>query len=340
MNNKIDDSKALTTPWTLKVFNSIPGNPTIIGLGFVVTLFTVFFAGRYVASANSESTPADFRLTIVHLLLTAYSAFAYIYLLSSAKKAARDLAPTDRRNTLAAHSVDHAGTHHWWALVLAGVVGILVQTYFTVATTTDSEPWNWSHLSYDVQWMRILGPIFSAWISCLLYVLVIESFRLSKLSENIESLDLLDLSPYRPFVRQGLTNALLVAGFASVFSIFLLEPGFGLLIIQLSLLFTVFATVGLMLPLSGIRRKISLAKSEERQWCTQQIKATRDQFKEGRQGQKTLSDILAYQQLIENIRNWPFDSPTLTRFALYLLIPFGSLLGGVIIERAVDLLLS
>ena len=52
---------------------------------------------------------------------------------------------------------------------------------------------------------------------------------------------------------------LLVVGLASIMSLFLLEPGFVILFIQLSVMFALFAWVGLMLPLNGIRKKITLA---------------------------------------------------------------------------------
>jgi hypothetical protein len=37
---------------------------------------------------------------------------------------------------------------------------------------------------------------------------------------------------------------------------------------------------------------------------------------------------------------WRFDTPTLVRFALFLLIPLGSWLGGAVVERVVDLVLD
>ena len=54
----------------------------------------------------------------------------------------------------------------------------------------------------------------------------------------------------------------------------------------------------------------------------------RDQLKDGATGEHSIADINAYKNTVESIRNWPFDSPTLTRFALYLLIPLGSMLGA------------
>ena len=179
--------------------------------------------------------------------------------------------------------------------------------------------------------------MFCGWMGCLFYVLVAESSRLSSLSSSIASIDLLDLQPYKPLIRQGLTNVLLVVGIASIVSLFLLEPGFGTLLIQLSILFTLFASIGLMLPLSGIRKKIEKAKQRELNWCKDALKSTRNQIKSGDAGNQSFTEVVAYKALIESIRNWPFDSPTLARFALYLLIPLCSTFGGAFVERWLDI---
>ena len=185
--------------------------------------------------------------------------------------------------------------------------------------------------------MRIPGPIFCSWMGCLFYVLVAGSSRLSSLSSSIDSVDLLDLQPYKPFTHQGLTNVLLVVGIASIVSLFLLEPGFGILLIQLSILFTIFASIGLMLPLSGIRKKIKKAKQRELDWRKDALKSARNQIKSGDSSNQGFTEVVAYRSLIESIRNWPFDSPTLARFALYLLIPLCSTFGGTFIEKWLDI---
>jgi hypothetical protein len=63
-------------------------------------------------------------------------------------------------------------------------------------------------------------------------------------------------------------------------------------------------------------------------------------MKSGAGGQKSIAEIVAYKIVIENIRNWPFDNPTMIRFTLYIMIPLGSWLGGAFIERGLDLFLS
>lgn len=101
-------------------------------------------------------------------------------------------------------------------LLLAGLLRVLFNVLATNITTTGSDPWDWQQYSYHSFWMRVLGPLMCCWIGCLLYVLVVESIRLSKLSDIIVSLDLLDYHPYKPGVRQGLTNTLMVVGSAVV----------------------------------------------------------------------------------------------------------------------------
>ena len=95
-----------------------------------------------------------------------------------------------------------------------------------------------------------------------------------------------------------------------------------------------------MFPLRGIRRKISVAKQQVLDWCTLKLKTARDELKSGVGEKNSITEIVAYQTMIENVRNWPFDNSTLTRFALFLLIPLGSWLGGAVAELGLDLFLS
>ena len=56
--------------------------------------------------------------------------------------------------------------------------------------------------------------------------------------------------------------------------------------------------------------------------------------------QGRLTDLLAYKTQVESTREWPFNSSTLLRFGLYLLIPVASMVGGALMERVVDLVLD
>ena len=217
------------------------------------------------------------------------------------------------------------------------IVGISVTN---LTTPAPANPWEWQTWSYDVFWHRATTVFFVWWIGCFCYVTVAESARLSNLSNDIDSLDLLELHPHEPLIHQGLTNALLVIGTVSVMSLLGVEARYGPVLVGFWISFTVLAWTGMMLPLRGIRKKIRVAKDRELDWCRQALKVARDELKSGANSHRPIAEILAYRNMIENIRNWPFDNPTLVRFSLYLLIPLGSWLGGAFVERGLDLILS
>ena len=87
----------------------------------------------------------------------------------------------------------------------------------------------------------------------------------------------------------------------------------------------------------GIHLRILQAKQAELERVNAAIrgdsKALTESLIGGRPGSLGLADLLAYRRFIESVREWPFDSPTILRFALYLAIPVGSWLGGAFVER-------
>ena len=341
-NNTSTLARSYTTPWTLRAYDALPGNPLWIGVGFTAALLLVFLIFRSLVVGADNSSPNDFRVAIAQILMTAYSASAYAYLLTTARKTTHDLSPVAQHIPQWRTIVDRAGKHPWWILLLVGastflIIGVAV----TNATTIEpSNPWEWHGWNYDIYWHRATTVFFVWWIGCFCYVTVVESARLSRLSDHIESVDLLEMLPYRPLVRQGLTNALLVIGTVSVLSLLGVESRYGPVLVGFWITFIVLAWIGMMLPLVGFRKKIRVAKDKELDWCMQNLKIARDQLKSGAGEQKSITEILAYKTMIESIRNWPFDSPTLVRFALYLLIPLGSWLGGAFVERGLDFFLS
>ncbi len=335
-------AKSYTTPWTLRAYDALPGNPLWIGIGFTIGLLLVFFVGRALIEGANNSTPCDLRVAIIHILQTAYGASAYAYLLMTARKTTHDLSLVARHAPQWQTIVDRAGKHSWWVLLLVGAASYLVfGVAATNATTPEPvNPWDWQGWSYDIYWHRATTVLHTWWIGCLCYVIVAESARLSHLSDGIESIDLLDLLPYQPLIRQGLTNALLVIGTVSIMSLLAVESRYGPMLAVLWIMFVGLARTGMMLPLRGIRKKIRVAKDRELDWCRQTLKIARDEMKSGAIGQLSIAEIVAYKNMIEKIRNWPFDNPTMVRFTLYIMIPLGSWLGGAFVERGLDLFLS
>ena len=335
-------TKSYTTPWTLRVYDALPGNPFWIGIGFTIALLFVFFVGRALVEGADNSYPGDLRVAITHILQTAYSASAYVYLLMTARKTTHDLSPVARHAPQWQSIVNRASKHSRWVLLLVGAATYLIFGVVGTNVTTPEpvNPWDWQGWTYDVYWHRATTVLITWWTGCLCYVIVAESARLSRLSDGIESIDLLDLLPYQPLIRQGLINALLVIGWVSIMSLLGVESRYSLMIAVLWIIFVGLARMGMMLPLSGIRKKIRAAKDRELDWCRQTLKIARDEMKSGAGEQQSIAEIVAYRSVIEEIRNWPFDSPTMVRFTLYIMIPLGSWLGGAFVERGLDLFLS
>jgi hypothetical protein len=50
-----------------------------------------------------------------------------------------------------------------------------------------------------------------------------------------------------------------------------------------------------------------------------------------------MGDLEAYRRLIEDVPEWPFQSSTIVKVVLYLLIPIASWFGGMLIEGMVEL---
>ncbi len=305
-------------------------------------MIIAFFVGQSLFGSAVNSAPDELRVAVTQILITAYSATAYTYLLISARRTTHELSAAIENLADRRAIVERAGRHSKWVLPIIGAASyLIIGAAVTNATTPEpANPWHWQDWSYEVCWHRATTVLFVWWIGCFTYVIVVESARLSRMSDSIEALDLLDMRPYQPLIRQGLTNALLVIGMVSVMSLLGVEARYWPALVGFWIGFTVLAWIGLMLPLRGIRKKFEVAKKQELDWCRQRLKASRDALRAGCGDGQSIADTLAYQKMIEYRRNWPFDSSTLVRFTLYLLIPMGSWLGGAFVERGLDLILS
>ena len=137
-------------------------------------------------------------------------------------------------------------------------------------------------------------------------------------------------------------GTLTIFGGVSVFSLVFLDTSLGMegavayFAIGLGL-----ALSGLLRPALRVRSLIRAVKREELAQLKPQVRQARDDALTGDAStQGRLTDLLTYQDRVESTSEWSFNSSTLSRFGMYSLIPLGSMIGGALVERIVDLVLD
>ncbi len=156
-------------------------------------------------------------------------------------------------------------------------------------------------------------------------------------------IDLLNLENIYAYGRSGLRGTLVlyitiaIAGLLSL-------PGLGTGLWVILPLFAIQLGLGLLILLTPARQVRSLirdVKREELARLEPLLQQARDDTLTGDVStQGRLTDLLAYKTQVESTPEWPFDSSTLLRFGLYLLIPVASMIGGALVERVVDMVLD
>ena len=156
-------------------------------------------------------------------------------------------------------------------------------------------------------------------------------------------IDLLNLENIYVFGRSGLHGALVWFITIAIAGLLILpEVGSGLWVVLP--VFAMHLGGGLMFLLAPAREVRSLirdVKREELGRLEPLLRQARDDTLTGDAStQGRLTDLLAYKTQVESAPEWPFDSSTLLRFGLYMLIPVASMIGGALVERAVDMVLD
>lgn len=150
--------------------------------------------------------------------------------------------------------------------------------------------------------------------------------------------DLLDLGALAPFAAMGLMNAALWL-IGSALASFLMTSGANIALVATVITASVgLGFVGLILPSRGLHLRIRDDKRQELKRIREAIAAERaGLFSAGGSSPALrMPSLLAYEARIESVREWPFDTPTLGRFGLFLLIPLASWIGGALVERVVN----
>jgi hypothetical protein len=333
-------------------------SPLWLGLGISGSLLVVMFlietvmgrwsglliGGEFDPLAKvSEGILRDVRIAIVHCLVIGYLPAALLHALRSGRRTVFALQKSLDCTVEECASLSASIRLSKRRLLLIGLGGFLlalVPPY--IMPPVPPTPWNPATWSPEVAWHRILGLLTSIWGWWLIYTIVSVSVRMSRIAKTLTRVDLLDLSPLSPFTQLGLTNALLLIGALSIWSLMMIETGFGQMMVVLGG-FTLIGTAFAMLaPVHGVHKRICQSKEEALGWVNGQIAEQQVSFQGAQAGQPSgrMADLVAYRGMVLDVPEWPFTLSTYTRIALYVLLPVAAWGFGIVAEEVVARILS
>jgi hypothetical protein len=149
--------------------------------------------------------------------------------------------------------------------------------------------------------------------------------------------DLLDMRLFWARGRSALQVSIAFIIGASLMIPWVFIPGFATAWLPLIVAACTAPTLLLIVPVRGARRRIREAKRNELSGLDEQIRTVRAVALRGDPAaQARIAFLTSYRSLIADIREWPFETPALARFGLYLLLPIGSWLASALVERLVN----
>lgn len=328
-------------PWSQRLFDRSPFSPfgtgALLALGLLLIFFGMEFAlGRFASYEADSGFREDLRVAVVLCLVAGYLPAAWVHAVRSARQTADELVPSLTRGEQPP-GIEQAGLFDRSELRRAGVVSLALVA---------------AGLVLIGEGFALMGPeayfhrLLLSWIGWIggraAYATWVESMRFSQLGRQGVRIDLLDLASVAPLIRYGLRQALVTIGAFSLLALMFYDseaaPNLIWFLLAASLSFLVLAAVALLMPLRGVHDAIAREKAQELARVNDRIRRGLGDS-EGR-ALPSLADWIAYRALIESVREWPIDAPTLRRFALYLAIPLGSWFGGAVAQRFVDALLD
>ena len=285
-----------------------------------------------------EGVLRDVRITIVHCLVIGYLPAALLQALRSGRRTVLALQKSLDCTVEECDSLAASIRLSTRGLLITGLCGLLLALATPyIVPPVPSTPWNPATWSPEVAWHRILGPLTMVWGWWLAYTIVTVSVRMSRIAKTLTRVDLLDLSPLAPFTQLGLTNALLLIGALSIWSLTMIETGFGQMMVILGGTTLIGTALAMLAPVHGVHKRICQSKGEALGWVNGQIAEQQVSF-QGPQADLLsgrMADLVAYRGMVQDVPEWPFTLSTYARVALYVLLPVFAWGFGIVAEEIV-----
>jgi hypothetical protein len=341
-------------PWSARLLLRAPVPPLVAGIALSCALIALLAAIELAAGdagpflrGEDPRKGEEYRFSAVFALLAGYLPAATAYAVAGGRRTLAALGPALRAGAAGAPASAAAriGCYERRALIRSGLVGVAASLLVPVVVDLSLSVYDLRGASTAAAGHRVLIVGLGWLLGRFVHVTLADSLRLAALGREGVRVDLLDLSPLAPFARHGLRSALLALGFFAIVALLLPDwrarPGLPWVLGTGLAVAVAFAAAALVIPVRGVHDAIRAAKRAEGAWCRSEIAKRREALASGDfTGSAPLDELASYLALVEGVRAWPFDVPTLARFGLYLGLPVGSWLGGALVERFVNSLLG
>jgi len=326
--------------WTLRLFEASPLAPVRTGLALVlayVALAVVWRAATAPFAPPGGARPLPLAWELVNGLVIAIPLTANAIARRGALRDLRDLsAALPGGAAEAAGLCDAVAGAPRGALALASGAASLVMLLVVLfdpavwgaagrPPTSDPEL-AWS-LFHNVASGYVFGRMWAAEIA------LTQGF--ARVAGRVR-IDLLDAAPLAPFARRAQRSAGLWILVSSCVSLFWLggQPS----LVNALVLAIALATIAhaFALPLARLRGRIAAAKRAELAQANRLLAEERARLAAGDGTPGRVADLVAWRGLVLAVREWPVNTGTLVRSALFALVGVGSWLGGALVDRLLD----
>jgi hypothetical protein len=326
-------------PWPLRLLDAAPLGPVYGGLLVTAAVLVAFLAWAWLTGAWGQSFGPQIWFELLQAILIGYAPAAAVISLRGALRDLDDLREVIELSPLEFENERQALTRFRpRPLAVAAVIGVAAGIALPFYPDTWVGGVRPEFGDPILTWALLRNVFMLGLYGWTVYFEVEVARRLSRIGERLTRVDLLDLTPLRPFARRGLRSVLLWVVLSVLISLLFLapwssEPALGFLALVL-----VLAAALLLLPAWGVHRRILVSKQVELSRVREAMCVARQGLLEsaGAAPPGHLADLVAYESRVASIATWPFDLSTLVRFALYVALGLGSWLGAAVVERFVD----
>ncbi len=345
-----------TSPWLIRIFDRVPLSLPAMGLLialayflFLTMLALMLHPGlgevllyRGWQNLEIEHYRGVLAVYVGKALMVGYLAAAAYYGLRGAVRDFQGLRP--------GLSCDDIEIEHWLtrlrqvprAPLYVAAAFAVVLSFFGVQRES-----NWTFMEQPpplgsglMSFSQIDAAVIAFFLFRTLTLEFISAFTFAQVARRYARIELLDLERVAPFSRRSLRAVLVLVLFMVILSLqAIFEPNPSAAIgpvVPISLV----AVAVFLIPLIPLQRRIDAAKQSELAHIRADIRRENEARIAGGGDWPRFTGLIAYEQRIERVRTWPFNTSTMFRFALYVLLGIGSWLGAAFVERWLGTLLG